>query len=43
MPDAPMLPIKADAALLAVRRILDRLLRLESLGDLRKQAAGSSP
>jgi vanillate O-demethylase monooxygenase subunit len=38
MPDAPMLAIKADAALLAVRRILDRLFHLESLDGLRKQA-----
>jgi phenylpropionate dioxygenase-like ring-hydroxylating dioxygenase large terminal subunit len=37
-PNAPMVNIKSDAGPLAARRIVDRLLQVEQVGDLRKQA-----
>ena len=37
-PNAPTVNIKSDAGPLAARRIVDRLLHVEQVGDLRKQA-----
>ena len=37
-PNAPTINIKSDAGPLAARRIVDRLLQLEQVGGLRKQA-----
>ena len=37
-PNAPTVNIKSDAGPLAARRIVDRLLHAEQVGDLRKQA-----